>query len=185
LRHVASIAALPFVIAVVVPVWIARTTDATFGLASRPANLALQLGGVLVIVLGLVLFASSLDRFARDGRGTLAPWDPPKEFVASGPYGYVRNPMISGVILILLGEAMSLRSVTHLEWTAAVFVINALYIPLFEEPQLVARFGPQYERYRRHVPRLVPRLRPWTPNPRAGRRTTSPRGTVRGGPRAG
>ena len=59
---------------------------------------------------GLLLFAASLRQFAVRGKGTLAPWDPPKHLVVEGPYRYVRNPMISGVLFVLLGEALVLRS---------------------------------------------------------------------------
>ena len=72
--------------------------------------------------------------------------------------------MISGVLIILLGEAMFLFSRPHAVWTITFFAINAIVIPLFEEPQLKARFGTEYIEYCKHVPRLVPRLTPWTPS---------------------
>jgi protein-S-isoprenylcysteine O-methyltransferase Ste14 len=117
--------------------------------------------GVSALLVGLALFASSLARFARDGDGTLAPWDPPRRLVVSGPYRFVRNPMISGVCFMLLGESAVLRAMPLLQWAALVVAINAIYIPLIEEPMLSARFGDAYDEYRRHVPRLVPRLTPW------------------------
>ena len=69
--------------------------------------------------------------------------------------------MISGVILILLAEGLLLRSRPHMDWAGLFFVINAVYIPLLEEPVLKARFGREYEEYVMRVPRLIPRLRPW------------------------
>jgi protein-S-isoprenylcysteine O-methyltransferase Ste14 len=72
--------------------------------------------------------------------------------------------MISGVILMLVGEGLVLRSTPHLLWAGIFFIINAIYIPLLEEPRLRSRFGADYEEYRKAVPRLVPRLRPWRPN---------------------
>ena len=69
--------------------------------------------------------------------------------------------MISGVIFILLGEALVLMSVPHGEWALIFVVVNVVYIPLLEEPMLEHRFGAAYAEYCRHVPRLVPRLRPW------------------------
>src|SRR5439155_1862107 len=95
---------------------------------------------------------------------------------ASGPYRYVRNPMISGVIFTLLGEALVLLSRPHLVWAATFFAINAVYIPLLEEPQLRWRFGADYDRYRAHVRRLVPRLRPWEPT-QWGSDTSEPLGS--------
>jgi protein-S-isoprenylcysteine O-methyltransferase Ste14 len=71
--------------------------------------------------------------------------------------------MISGVGFILVGEAASFGSLALLAWFAAFAVTNAIYMPFFEEPGLVRRFGDDYERYKRDVPRWVPRLRPWDP----------------------
>ena len=112
---------------------------------------------------GLLLFGASLRRFATEGEGTLAPWDPPRRLVVRGPYRYVRNPMISGVVMVLFGEAALLLSPAHLDWALIFLGINALYIPLLEEPLLALRFGEAYREYCRHVPRLVPRWRPWEP----------------------
>jgi protein-S-isoprenylcysteine O-methyltransferase Ste14 len=163
LRHFAAIALLPFVMTVVVPLWVARNTGATFALgADLPAEL-LQLAGVLSLALGLSLFVASLRRFATEGEGTLAPWDPPRHLVVRGPYRYVRNPMISGVIFILLGEAGVLRSGAHLTWALLFLAGNAVHFPLVEEPLLARKFGAEYDEYRRHVRRFIPRLRPWTP----------------------
>jgi protein-S-isoprenylcysteine O-methyltransferase Ste14 len=72
--------------------------------------------------------------------------------------------MISGVIFVLLGEACVLRSRPHAMWAALFVLINALYIPMVEEPMLEARFGEPYVRYKRAVGRLVPRLRPYAPS---------------------
>jgi protein-S-isoprenylcysteine O-methyltransferase Ste14 len=115
------------------------------------------------VVVGVLLFASTLRRFATEGKGTLAPWDPPRKLVVHGPYRYVRNPMISGVLIIILGEALVLLSKSHFWWFLTFFAINAVYIPLLEEPMLQSRFGDSYTEYRRHVPRLIPRFTPWQP----------------------
>lgn len=131
--------------------------------AGSGVGLIVQAIGVAIGLAGLVLFAASLRRFVVNGRGTLAPWDPPKHLVVQGPYRYVRNPMISGVILVLVGEALILRSGSHGWWAATFFGVNSIYIPLLEEPLLRARFGRAYTQYARHVPRLIPRVRPWTP----------------------
>jgi len=163
LRHLLSVAALPFMVTIVIPVWLARRNDVTVGVAGSVPLLLLQVVGVGVLGIGLVLFASSLRRFATEGEGTLAPWDPPRRLVVRGPYRYVRNPMISGVILILFGEALLILSRAHFMWALTFLAINAVYIPLFEEPQLAGRFGEDYNQYRSNVPRLVPRLRPWEP----------------------
>jgi protein-S-isoprenylcysteine O-methyltransferase Ste14 len=69
--------------------------------------------------------------------------------------------MISGVLLVLLGEALVLRSWPHLLWGGTFLLLNLIYIPLLEEPMLAARFGQSYADYRRNVRRFIPRLRPW------------------------
>lgn len=164
LRHLLAVALLPFVVVVLVPTWVARRNGVSLAPGALAGHgLAASLGLVLVIA-GVALFASSLGRFARDGEGTLAPWDPPRRLVVRGPYRHVRNPMISGVSIILFGEALLVASRPHLIWALMFLTINALYIPLFEEPQLRRRFGAAYDEYCRHVPRLIPRLRPWTPD---------------------
>jgi protein-S-isoprenylcysteine O-methyltransferase Ste14 len=161
LRHAFAVAVLPFTMAVLIPAWLARRAGLTLAPADSGGGLAMQAVGLLLLVAGLTLFIASVRRFAGEGRGTLAPWDPPRELVVHGPYRYVRNPMISGVLLVLVAEALLLRSRPHFVWACTFFAINALYIPRLEEPNLEQRFGESYREYRRHVPRLLPRLRPW------------------------
>ena len=161
-RHLIAFLALPFVVTVVVPVWIARRSGIAFSPRPGFGGSLVQLLGLGVGLVGLWLFAYSLLHFVRRGRGTLAPWDPPRNLVVSGPYRYVRNPMISGVIFVLFGEALVLMSRPHAAWALTFLAINAFYIPLMEEPMLAARFGESYREYKRHVRRFVPRLRPWT-----------------------
>lgn len=166
LRHLVAIAVLPFSVTVLIPLWLARRHGTTLEVGSSPAGIGGQLVGLVLLALGALLFGASLLRFVREGRGTLAPWDPPRRLVVRGPYRYVRNPMISGVVLVLFGEAAVLLSRPHLLWALLVLAINAVYIPLIEEPMLAERFGSDYQEYRRHVPRLVPRVRPWRPGGR-------------------
>jgi protein-S-isoprenylcysteine O-methyltransferase Ste14 len=163
IRHITAVAALPFVVAVLIPIWIARTNGVRLALGATTPHLLTQIAGLGLLLIGLSLFVSSIRRFAKDGQGTLAPWDPPRHLVVRGPYRYVRNPMISGVVFILFGEALMLLSGPHVQWALIFLVINLIYIPLLEEQQLKARFGEEYVDYCRHVPRLLPRLRPWTP----------------------
>ncbi len=158
LRHLLSVAALPFVVTVIVPAWIARRYDIPIRVTSEVGLLAL---GAVALGVGLTLFVSSLYNFATRGRGTLAPWDPPRRLVVAGPYRWVRNPMISGVVFILVGEALLLGSRPHGVWALIFTVINLIYIPLLEEPMLEQRFGDDYREYCRNVPRILPRVRPW------------------------
>ena len=163
-RQLFAIAVLPFTVAVLIPIWIARRGAVGFDFAATPAQWTQAVAGLCVLAVGAALFIASLGRFMQDGRGTLAPWDPPRSLVVRGPYRYVRNPMISGVAFVLFGEALLLRSRPHLVWALVFLGINCVYIPLLEEPMLAARFGDDYRRYCRNVPRLIPRFRPWAPD---------------------
>ena len=164
LRHLLSILLLPFTVTVLVPLWLLRN-DTSRDIAPQGAGvraLVLAAGGAALLI-GLTLFISTLAQFARTGRGTLAPWDPPRVLVVQGVYRYVRNPMISGVLFILLAEALLTGSRRIFVWFILFLAINLVYIPLLEEPGLVARFGEQYRLYKRNVPRWLPRVKPWTP----------------------
>ena len=161
LRHALAILTLPFSVAVLVPLWLARRFAVS---VAFPDSFLGSLGvasGLAALGVGVTLFVASLRRFASEGEGTLAPWDPPRALVIRGPYRYVRNPMISGVLAVLLGEALLLRSLPHFLWFLAFLGMNLVYIPLFEEPQLERRFGDAYRRYCANVPRVVPRATPW------------------------
>jgi protein-S-isoprenylcysteine O-methyltransferase Ste14 len=166
-RHVRAIGLLPGVVTVVVPALIVWGGDAVHVGGGLPAGLALlpPLVGVALIALGLSLMIRTVALFATVGEGTLAPWDPTSRLVVRGPYRHVRNPMISGVLCVLLGEAALLGSLPLLIWFAAVFAVNAIYMPLVEEPGLARRFGADYEAYRAHVRRWLPSPRPWDPAP--------------------
>jgi protein-S-isoprenylcysteine O-methyltransferase Ste14 len=155
-RHLRAIGLLPFMATIVVPAVILWGTEPRVTWGAVP--------GVPLILIGLLLMVRTVALFARAGEGTLAPWDPTSRLVVQGPYRRVRNPMISGVGFILLGEAATFGSLGILIWFALFAAANAIYMPLVEEPGLVRRFGEEYERYRRHVPRWLPRLRPWNPD---------------------
>jgi len=111
--------------------------------------------------LGLTLSVWTTALFVKVGGGTPAPWDPPKTLVIRGPYRHVRNPMITGVLLLLFAEAVLLQSWPLMAWMMVFFVANAIYFPLVEEKALEKRFGIEYRHYKAHVPRWSPRLRPW------------------------
>lgn len=80
---------------------------------------------------------------------------------AAARYAHVRNPMLAGVNGILAAESLALGSPALGAWTALFLVLNTLYFIFSEEPGLERRFGGAYVEYRRHVPRWLPRLRPW------------------------
>lgn len=165
LRHLASILLLPFTVTVLVPWWLLSADPSR---DSAPPQLAtvrvlVSIAGAAALALGLTLFISTLLQFARTGRGTLAPWDPPRVLVVQGVYRYVRNPMISGVLFILLAESLLTGSRRLFVWFGLFLLINLVYIPLFEEAGLAARFGERYRLYKENVPRWIPRMTPWLP----------------------
>lgn len=163
LRHLQAIVLLPLMVTVAIP-WLMLSGGAGINVGwalAPPLHLVPLLAGGLVIGLGLTLVVLTVSLFFNHGEGTLAPWTPTQQLVVRGIYRHVRNPMISGVCGVLLGEALLLGSVNLLSWCGFVLLLNMIYVPLVEEPGLAQRFGAEYLRYKRHVPRWIPRLRPW------------------------
>lgn len=117
--------------------------------------------GVLLTGCGLCLVTWTIALFGRIGKGTLAPWNPTRRLVVAGPYTHTRNPMISGVFFVLLGEGVFLGSLAILAWALIFFIINTVYFKYSEEPGLTRRFGEEYKIYRTDVPMWLPRLKPW------------------------
>jgi protein-S-isoprenylcysteine O-methyltransferase Ste14 len=161
-RQLRAIALLPGMVAIVVPALLvaAYGTNIRFGWPAPLSYLPGILGATLIFA-GARLWWQTIRLFVEVGRGTLAPWDPPRRFVVRGPYRLVRNPMISAVGFVLLGEGLVLGSIPVLIAFGIFAIVNAIYIPLIEEPGLRRRFGDDYERYRRAVPRWIPRRTPW------------------------
>lgn len=164
LRHALSILLLPFMVVFGVPYWLLTTfaaNDYRWSDGSLIVWLPRSIGGILLIA-GFVLFSWCVSLFARVGRGTLAPWDPTSNLVVVGPYRFVRNPMISGVVLMLFGQAALWGSWLVSLWACFFVGVNHIYFVILEEPGLERRFGENYRVYKAHVPRWIPRLRPWS-----------------------
>jgi protein-S-isoprenylcysteine O-methyltransferase Ste14 len=162
LKHLISIAALPVTMTVIVPaVLVSSLYNETFwGLNFLTLLLTLIVGSLLIGV-GLVLLYLTISLFVKIGNGTIAPWSPTNKLIVSGVYGYVRNPMITGVFLILTGETIILGSIPVAIWSVLFVLANLIYIPLIEELELADRFGDEYLVYKENVPRWVPRLSRW------------------------
>jgi protein-S-isoprenylcysteine O-methyltransferase Ste14 len=144
---------LPGSVTLLIPYFV--LTDA--GVTSVPRWTVLQFAAVLVIAAGFAILVRCILDFARLGKGTLAPVDPPKALVVGGLYRYVRNPMYVGVTAVLVGEVALFESRALLWYTACWFLIVNLFVILYEEPVLRAKFGESYEQYRRSVGRWIPR----------------------------
>ena len=119
----------------------------------------LDLLGLAAMGAGVLLLAACIVEFARSGRGTLSPIDPPRQLVVRGLYKYVRNPMYLAVTLILLGEAALLRSADLVTYWACFFAAANVFVIGYEEPYLRSRFGVSYRAYTQHVGRWIPKFR--------------------------
>jgi protein-S-isoprenylcysteine O-methyltransferase Ste14 len=118
---------------------------------------ALRYLGLIPVALGAAIYLWCAWDFAVVGRGTPAPVDPPKELIARGLYRWVRNPMYVGVLSATLGQALLFGAPIVVGYAALAFTLFHLFIVLYEEPTLAATFGEAYQRYRRTVPRWIPR----------------------------
>lgn len=161
-RLLRAVLVLPGTVLVLVPAILVWSFAATT-LHASPAALGNPRAwlGVALLACGLGLAVWTGRLFVRVGKGTPAPWDPPKRLVIEGPYRYVRNPMISSVLMMLAAEALLLSSWPIVAWLLVFFLGNALYFPMVEEKGLRQRFGAAYDRYAENVPRWLPRLTPW------------------------
>jgi protein-S-isoprenylcysteine O-methyltransferase Ste14 len=165
LKQLRAIFFLPVMVTLVIPallVW-SEGMNAGWGLA-LPWFLFALAASIALVALGIFLLVKTIALFARVGQGTLAPWDPTQRLVVRGIYRHVRNPMISGVFAILLGEALLFGSTRLVAWLCLFVLANLLYIPFVEEASMQARFGDAYARYKQNVPRWIPRWRAWNPD---------------------
>jgi protein-S-isoprenylcysteine O-methyltransferase Ste14 len=159
IKHLRDIIILPFTVTVVIP-WLNYNKKQGF----IPGNIVTKISGLLFFIAGLSLFLYTVWLFRTFGKGTLAPWTPTQKLIIRGPYKYCRNPMITGVLSVLIGESLFLHSTNILTWACTFFVINNIYFVLLEEPGLDERFGDEYKRYKQNVPRWIPRFRPYPGN---------------------
>ena len=159
IKHIRDIIILPFTVTVVIPYFIYNEKQ-----ASIPDNFITKILGIILFIPGLSLFLYTVYLFKTFGKGTLAPWTPTQKLVNLGPYKYCRNPMITGVLFILIGETLFLHSTNLLIWVCTFFLINNVYFILKEEPDLDKRFGDKYKKYKKNVPRWIPRFKPYLEN---------------------
>ena len=113
--------------------------------------------GYALVALGFALLVTCIVGFAREGHGTLAPYDPPNALVAAGPYRYTRNPMYVGVLAVLAGLALARWSAPLAIYAAGVATAFVVFVRVYEEPRLERQFGEAYRAYRSRVPRWLGR----------------------------
>jgi protein-S-isoprenylcysteine O-methyltransferase Ste14 len=128
------------------------------GILQPPAIGARQLAGMIVVAIGAVFALWCVLTFALVGRGTPAPFDPPRRLVVQGPYRVVRNPMYLGAGLALGGAALFYESVALLAYAGAFFLAVHLFAVWYEEPMLRRTFGKEYDAYCQRVHRWWPRV---------------------------
>ncbi|OBA83896.1 RemK protein [Mycobacterium sp. 1164966.3] len=163
-RHLLSVLVAPVTMTLVIPALIVIPDGVRLPDLDSPASIALAVVGVLLIAGGLAVMVWTIVLFDRIGKGTLGVGPvlgEPVHLVVRGPYRHVRNPMITGVLCVLLGEAAITASGWLLGWFAIFFAVLATVIRFWEEPHLVQRYGAEYVEYRRNVPRWIPRMSPW------------------------
>ena len=118
----------------------------------------LRAPGMLLALAGALVTAACIATFLTRGQGTPAPFDPPRQFVATGPYRYVRNPMYVGAFGVLVGAGLAMRSPSILGLAVVFLLIMHLFVVLYEEQALAGRFGDAYLEYKSVVHRWLPRL---------------------------
>jgi protein-S-isoprenylcysteine O-methyltransferase Ste14 len=150
---------VPGTVTVAVP-YVLQHSDAAFRL-DVPGTLRPL--GALAIAFGVAIYLWCTWNFGVVGKGTPAPYDPPRMLVTGGLYQWTRNPIYVGVVLILLGEGLSFDAGVLFLYGALLFVLFHLRVVLYEEPRLRAKFGSSYTEYCQAVPR-------WFPSPRARNR---------------
>ncbi len=163
-RHVKAFVLEPFLGFFVVPALImlfVSEPNIGWGMAS-PFHILPTFAGCILICLGLFLLLRTSHLFAKHGKGTVAHWDPPDELVIAGIYRHVRNPLMWGMVITILGEAVLLGVRSLLIYMLALWILNHILFVKVEEPYLIRKYGDDYRRYMEHVPRWLPRLTPWT-----------------------
>jgi len=121
--------------------------------------------GIVLMVVGGTLASACVAAFVTRGEGTPAPFDPPRNFVAAGPYRFVRNPMYIGGFTVLFGFGLYEQSVAILLFTLPWLLSAHLFVVLYEEPHLRSAFGTPYDAYCRAVRRWCPSLVRWNRPP--------------------
>ncbi len=146
----------PGTLTVLIPCWLSSTN-----IGSEKIDLgALRLLGAMPLLMGIDIYLWCVTDFIVKGRGTPAPYDPPKHLVMNGLYRFVRNLMYIGMVLILFGEAVLFETMILFVFAAIGFLGFHLRVLYYEEPALRRLFGESYARYCAAVPRWAPRRPP-------------------------
>ena len=139
---------------IVVSLWIDELIEFP-KLLSTPLNIIVS---VPILAIGLFLMLWSVLHFVKV-KGTPVPFNPPPKLVTTGPYTYVRNPMLTGLFILLFGLGVLFRSISLVSIFTPLFILlNLLELKAIEEPELEKRLGKEYLEYKKRVPMFIPRL---------------------------
>lgn len=155
LRAILAFLALPTLAAGVFPWLISRI---------KAPELLQSFHGVALLVIGGSILLISVVSFYRRGRGTLAPWDPPTYLVVQDLYRFNRNPMYVGIAALLVGWALLTGNPWNYAYAAVLPLIFHLRVVLYEEREMERLFGPEWDAYRKAVPRWGLTFRPYVPS---------------------
>jgi protein-S-isoprenylcysteine O-methyltransferase Ste14 len=126
-------------------------------IAPPPSRSAFSLVGLFALIPGIVILLWCVREFYYAGKGTLAPWTPPKSLVTTGLYRFSRNPMYVGVSLILLGWAIGYQSRALALYFLTVAILFHVRVIWAEEPFLASTHGDAWTHYKGRVPRWLGR----------------------------
>jgi protein-S-isoprenylcysteine O-methyltransferase Ste14 len=137
-------------------VFVAVAVDRLLNLPDLLPEGARLLVSIPLIVVGLAVTVWSVFHFLKV-RGTPVPFNPPPKVVNTGPYSFSRNPMLTGVFLLLLGIGFCVNSISLVFFFTPLFVlVNLWELKKIEEPELIKRLGDEYIEYRKHTPMFIP-----------------------------
>ena len=123
-----------------------------------PTSLSIPIS-VPILAIGLFLILWSVLHFIKV-RGTPVPFNPPPRLVSTGPYAYSRNPMVTGVFILLFGLGFLFGSISLVFILTPLFILlNVLELRTVEEPELEKRLGEDYIEYKKRVSMFIPGLK--------------------------
>lgn len=153
------------VIALMVGPWFATQFDSSFPAISLGK---LRIAGAILMAIGIPLALYCTASIFIPGKSRPAPYDAGGIFTIAGPYCYIRNPFMLGVLLSLWGEALFMSRIAMFAYAFIATWCIHFWVIFFEEPALQERFGDEYRAYREKVPRWIPRLDKYQPAKKIG-----------------
>jgi protein-S-isoprenylcysteine O-methyltransferase Ste14 len=158
-RNILSpVGALFFFLFVALPIFLSLALDRLLGLPRLLPGMLNLILSLPLFILGSFMVGWSIYHFL-EVKGTPVPFNPPPELVRSGPYAYVRNPMLSGVFLLLFAIGLSLGSISLVFIFTPLFIgFNVWELKVIEEPELGRRLGRPYLDYKNETPMFIPKF---------------------------